>query len=102
MLSTHCRQEVLLKRSDVPTKLSDQFEQGLLDGVAQARAGNFRRPNWPLIVAMLVFSDALFITSGAVGALMQDPIRNYLFIAALVPGLMVVALLHCDSLKLQS
>lgn len=102
MLSTHCRQEALLMQSDVPTKLSDQFEQGLLDGVAHARASNFRRPNWPWIVATLVFSDALFIASGVVGALMQDPIRNYLFIAALVPGLMVIGMLHCDSLKLQS
>jgi hypothetical protein len=102
MLSTHCRQEALLKRSDVPTKLSDQFEQGLLDGVTHARASKFGRPNWPLIVAMLVFSDALFIASGAAGALMRDPIRNYLFIAALVPGLMVIGLLHCESLKLRT
>jgi len=102
MLSTHCRQEVLLKRSDLRTRLSDRFEQGLRDGVAHARAGEFRRPNWHLIVAMLIFSDALFIVSGAMGALMLDTIRNYLFMAALVPGIIVIALLHCSRLKLRS
>jgi hypothetical protein len=99
---THCLQEALLKRSDLRTKLSDRFEQGLRDGVALARAGKFRRPNWHMIVVMLVCSDSLFIASGAMGALMRDPIRNYLFIAALVPGSIVIVLLHCNQLKLRS
>jgi hypothetical protein len=91
-----------LRRTDFPTKLSDQFEQELRDRVAQARASSFRRPNWPLIVVMLIFSDALFIASGAMGILMRETIRNYLFLAAIVPGLILIVLLHCGSLKIRS
>ncbi len=98
----HYPQEAPLKRSDSDAKLSNQFEQELRSGVARARSGNFRRPNWPVIVATLIFSDALFIASGVMGALMQEPIRNYLFISALVPGLVVIVLLHCDALKLRA
>jgi hypothetical protein len=51
---------------------------------------------------MLIFAGSLFIGSAAMGALMGDGVRNFLFIAALVPTLIVVALLYCDSLKLRS
>jgi hypothetical protein len=98
----HCPQETDLKRPDLATGLSDRFEEELRDGVARARAGELRRPNWRAITAMCISAGSLFIGSAAMGALVGDAVRNFLFIAALVPTLIVVALLHCDSLKLRS
>lgn len=97
----HCPQEVPLKRSDLPANLSTQFEKELREEVARARSGEFRRPNWPLIVKMLISSDALLIGSAVTGAVMGEPVRNFLFIASIFPGLMVVGLLYCNTLKLR-
>lgn len=98
----HYRQEAHLKRPNVATGLSERFERDLREGVARTRASHFRRPNWSLIVAMLIFSDALLVGSVAMEAVMGEAARNCLFLAAFVPGIFVVALLYCEGLKLRS